>query len=165
MAAVANNPAFAKKAGIPQNVGSDFLAADKGRKFAKGGDMAESKAFEKKEMNFFKKKGAPKSLMKGEAADEGMKKGGCVKMAKGGAVKDIGGKNAIGTSAKIPKPANANMPPKSRSDLPGGKYFKPTVGEGIEKNYKANTQFVKHKNGDGIIQRGFSKKISGSKEI
>jgi len=40
MAAIANNPAFAKKVGIPQSVGSDFTQADKGRKFAKGGDMA-----------------------------------------------------------------------------------------------------------------------------
>jgi len=39
MAAVAHNPAFAKKAGVPQSVGKDFNEADKGRKFAKGGDM------------------------------------------------------------------------------------------------------------------------------
>ena len=39
MEAVAHNPAFAKKAGIPQSVGKDFSAADKGRKFFKGGDM------------------------------------------------------------------------------------------------------------------------------
>ena len=39
MAAVANNPAFAKKVGVPQSVGKDFSAADKGRKFSKGGDM------------------------------------------------------------------------------------------------------------------------------
>ena len=39
MAAVANNPAFAKKAGVPQSVGKDFNEADKGRKFSKGGDM------------------------------------------------------------------------------------------------------------------------------
>jgi hypothetical protein len=36
---VAHNPAFAKKAGVPQSVGKDFSSADKGRKFAKGGDM------------------------------------------------------------------------------------------------------------------------------
>jgi len=36
MAAVANNPAFAKKAGVPQSVGKDFTEADKGMKF-KGG--------------------------------------------------------------------------------------------------------------------------------
>jgi hypothetical protein len=39
MAAVANNPEFAKKAGVPQSVGKDFSEADKGRKFLKGGDM------------------------------------------------------------------------------------------------------------------------------
>ena len=39
MAAVANNPAFAKKAGVPQSVGKDFSVADKGRTFSKGGDM------------------------------------------------------------------------------------------------------------------------------
>ena len=40
MQAVAHSPAFAKKAGVPQSVGRDFTAADKGRKFSKGGDMA-----------------------------------------------------------------------------------------------------------------------------
>ena len=39
MAAVANNPTFAKKAGVPQSVGKEFNEADKGRKFSKGGDM------------------------------------------------------------------------------------------------------------------------------
>jgi hypothetical protein len=39
MAAVANNPAFAKKAGVPQSVGKEFTNADKGRKFSKGDDM------------------------------------------------------------------------------------------------------------------------------
>ncbi len=43
MAAVANNPAFAKKAGVPQSVGKDFNDADKGRKFSKGGDMKKMK--------------------------------------------------------------------------------------------------------------------------
>ena len=36
MAAVANNPKFAKKAGVAQSVGEDFLQADKGRKFGTG---------------------------------------------------------------------------------------------------------------------------------
>ena len=36
MAAVANNPEFAKKAGVPQSVGKEFTAADKGAK-PKGG--------------------------------------------------------------------------------------------------------------------------------
>ena len=76
MAAVANNPAFAKKAGVPQSVGKEFTQADKGRKFAKGGDMKESKAMVKKEIGFMKKAGAPKSMIKHEKAEAGMKKGG-----------------------------------------------------------------------------------------
>ena len=39
MAAVANNPAFAKKAGVPQSVGKEFNNADKGKTFKQGGDM------------------------------------------------------------------------------------------------------------------------------
>jgi hypothetical protein len=42
MEAVAHNPAFAKKAGVPQSVGQDFSKADKGRKFSKGGEMKHS---------------------------------------------------------------------------------------------------------------------------
>lgn len=79
MAAVAKNPAFAKKVGVPASVGQDFLNADKGRKFKEGGDMKESKAMIGKEMAFMKKKGAPKSMIKHEMAEAGMKK-----MAKGG---------------------------------------------------------------------------------
>mgnify|MGYP000306604825 CR=1 FL=1 len=37
MAAVANNPKFAKKVGIPQSVGKDYVKADEGRKFRSGG--------------------------------------------------------------------------------------------------------------------------------
>lgn len=39
MAAVAHNPAFAKKVGIPQSVGQEFNQADKGKTFKKGGIM------------------------------------------------------------------------------------------------------------------------------
>jgi len=37
MAAIANNPKFAKKVRVPQSVGKDFEEADKGKKFAGGG--------------------------------------------------------------------------------------------------------------------------------
>ena len=44
MAAVANNPKFAKKAGIPQNVGADYMKADKKvKKYNRGGVMAHDK--------------------------------------------------------------------------------------------------------------------------
>lgn len=107
MAMVANDPAAAKRVGIPQSVGQEFVKADKGRKFgsggtrtrpdvqkinrpqtnqgkaeffAKGGDMKESKAMMKKEVGFMKKAGAPKSMIKHEEAEmKGMKK-----MASGG---------------------------------------------------------------------------------
>ena len=39
MALVANDPAAAKRLGIPQKVGKEFMKADKGRKFAGGGEM------------------------------------------------------------------------------------------------------------------------------
>ena len=39
MAAVAHSPEFAKKVGIKQSVGKDFMAADKGKKFKEGGMM------------------------------------------------------------------------------------------------------------------------------
>lgn len=111
MDAVAHNPEFAKKAGVPQAVGKDFSEASKGMKFsggprsradvqainkpktnqgrnelfAKGGEMKESKAMAKKEISFMEKKGAPKSMIKHEKEEYGMKKGGGVKkMAKGG---------------------------------------------------------------------------------
>ena len=37
MAAVAKNPAFSKKVGVPSSVGEEFLKADKGKKFGTGG--------------------------------------------------------------------------------------------------------------------------------
>ena len=115
MDAVAHNPAFAKKAGVPQSVGKDFSSASKGMKFgkgtgtradsqtannpktnhgqkalfSKGGSMAESKAMMKKEVSFMKAKGAPKSMVKHEMKEADMKKmaNGGITSAKMGAVK------------------------------------------------------------------------------
>jgi hypothetical protein len=105
MAAVANNPAFAKKANIPQSVGQEFVKADKGR-FNKGGDMKESKAMMGKELAFMKKKGAPKSMVKHEMAEmKGMKKGGKA-YASGGYVRAADGVASKGkTKAKQVKMA------------------------------------------------------------
>ena len=41
MAAVANNPAFAKKVGISKSVGEEFMKADKTKKFGSGGALKE----------------------------------------------------------------------------------------------------------------------------
>ena len=78
MRAVAHSPSFAKKVGVPMSVGREFTKAE-------GGEMKESKAMMKKEVSFMKKKGAPKSMIKHEMAEAGMKYGGKVKkMAMGG---------------------------------------------------------------------------------
>jgi hypothetical protein len=97
MAAVANNPAFAKKAGVPQSVGKDFSNADKGKTFKRGGDMAKANPFmemiaKKKAMAAGKKSEMPskmgKPVMKKgmDTAKDGMKK-----MAKGGMAYAKGG--------------------------------------------------------------------------
>ena len=78
MQAVANNPKFAKKVGVPTSVGKEFTKS--------GGGMAESKKMVGKEISFMKKKGAPAAMIKHEKGEmAGMKKGGMPKkMANGG---------------------------------------------------------------------------------
>jgi len=53
MEMVAHSPAMAKKVGVPQSVGKEFAAADKGKKFKGGGmaksDMKEDMAMDKKQ--------------------------------------------------------------------------------------------------------------------
>jgi hypothetical protein len=111
MAAIAHNPAFAKKVGIPQSVGMDFNKADKGKKFRSGGmaksDMKEDmkmdkaqdkamiqKAFKQHDMQEHKGgKGTTLKLAKGGSASsradgcatKGKTKGTMIKMKMGGA--------------------------------------------------------------------------------
>ena len=107
MAAVANNPKFAKKADVPQSVGEDFVAADKVKAsrarpdlqginkpktdhgsmslFNKGGamkDMKQDKAMVKKAVGMH-----DKQMHGGKKTDlETLKKGGKAMMAKGGGI-------------------------------------------------------------------------------
>lgn len=104
MAMVANDPKAAKRMGIPQSVGEDYMKADKGKKFA-GGGMAKDKlkklfkgkdtyAEEVKEARAIKSgKISPEEYAKGEKMEEAkMKKGGKVKcMAGGGFVRAADG--------------------------------------------------------------------------
>lgn len=101
MRAVAHSPEFAKKVGIPVSVGKEFVQADKGHKFKKGGDMAAKKLFggketyseELKEAKAIKSgKITPEQYAKGEKSEEakGMKKGGKC-MAKGGFTRSADG--------------------------------------------------------------------------
>lgn len=89
MEAVAHNPAFAKKVGVPQSVGKDFSTADKGKTFKRGGEMATKMDPRMMAMMAAKKRGAgmaPPPPADGMGGGMGMmKKGGSVKkMAKGG---------------------------------------------------------------------------------
>jgi len=99
MAAIANNPKFAKKVGVPSSVGKEFMSADKGKTFKRGGEMAESKKMVAKEVAFMKKKGAPKSMVKHEESEMAMKKGGKVKKMAGGGLA-AGHKSADGIAKK-----------------------------------------------------------------
>jgi hypothetical protein len=111
MAAVASNPEFAKKAGVPQSVGKEFNQADKGRKFSKGGDM-KSEAMKKggmpmkmkdgKKVPIFMNKGGMSASSMGKVktaapskdgvATKGKTKGTMIAMAKGGKAMKSGGK-------------------------------------------------------------------------
>ena len=70
MEMIAHSPKMAKKAGVPQSVGKDFAAADKGKKFKQGGEMAV-------------KKFDPKKLFKGkESVGEELKEAKAIKSGK-----------------------------------------------------------------------------------
>jgi hypothetical protein len=83
MQAVSHNPAFAKKVNVPQSVGKEFSKS-------KGGPVKESKAMVGKEISFMKKKGAPKSMMKHEMMEAGMKPSRAKKFARGGGIESKG---------------------------------------------------------------------------
>ena len=106
MAAVANNPKFAKKAGVSSAVGKEFLTADKGKTFKEGGTMkkmnpgmmammAKKKPMAKKEMS------AEMPMKKGGMAKKPVKKmmGGGMGYAKGGGI-EVKGKTK-GTMIKM----------------------------------------------------------------
>ena len=78
MAAVANNPKFAKQVGIPQSVGKDYVEADKGRKFKEGGPMSNcgTKRMKSGGMTSMPVK---KMMMGGMTKNSAYKAGGCVK--------------------------------------------------------------------------------------
>ena len=98
MEAVAHNPEFAKKAGVPQSVGKEFSKADKGKTFKRGGEMNPTKMGKPvmKPGMSTAKVGMKKPTPMADTAMPGsmgmMKKGGKVKkMAGGGFVRSADG--------------------------------------------------------------------------
>ena len=98
MAAIANSPSFAKKAGVPMSVGKDFVTADKGKKFSKGGEMKHQDVkMDKKMMQKAVNKHEGR-LHKGESMTK-LAKGG-VAPSKMGSVKTASGRDGIATKGK-----------------------------------------------------------------
>ena len=109
MEAVAHNPKFAKKVGIPQKVGKDFAEADKGKKFKSGGlyenihkKQARIKAGSGERMRKVGAKGAPT-------------KDAFVQAAKTAKMKEGGVSLAVGRGEKLSTKAGAGLTAKGRA--------------------------------------------------
>jgi len=157
MAAIANNPAFAKKVGIPQSVGQDFTTADKGRKFSKGGDMATMNPGFMAMMA--KKKGMhemPDGKMMKDSAMKKMNMGG---MAEGGlSMVSKDGKMVPSFAAD----GKGKMAEGGMTKMASGGSFRASAN-GIATKGKTEGKMVKMANGgfvraaDGCAQRGKTK--------
>ena len=139
MAAVAKNPGFAKKVGIPRSVGQEFLTADKGKKFGDGGAM-------KKKMRKFVDGG-----LSGEAASAGASMGSAAaKKLKQGDLSDLkkaamgaglsAGQMAGGLGRMIGKGATAGL-----SSLGTKKYEAPNDDSDYKKGGKVHSDIAKDK--------------------
>jgi hypothetical protein len=100
MAAIAHNPAFAKKVGVPQSVGKDFNQADKGKKFG-GGGMAKSDMKEDMKMDTAQDKAMIKKAFKQHDAQEHKGgKGTTLKLASGGKASQLNKANGCAIKGK-----------------------------------------------------------------
>ena len=158
MAAVAHNPAFAKKVGIPQSVGKDFSNADKGKTFKKGGDTMATKrdpkmmaalmaARKKPSMPVGGRMGADNQMMQAGSAMPGtpgmpMKKGG---MAKDDKAQD---------KAMIKKA----MKQHDAQEHKGGKGTKLALKNGgMMKKMAGGGLSAGHKDANGVAKKGLTK--------
>jgi len=151
MAAVAHSPEFAKKAGVPVSVGKEFMSADKGKKFNKGGDMKHSDV----KMD---KKVVKKAVKMHDEQLHGGKKTNLTKLAAGGVAKKVtkemeydyktGKKSFAGSTAK--RDAHAEKEGKRvAKDLAYDmkKYAKGGSIDGCAIRGKTKTSMVKMKKG------------------
>ena len=168
MAMVAHNPKMAKKVGVPQSVGAEFTAADKGKKFKTGGGPVFSKI-----KNLFKGKDDPKEELKEAKAIKSGKitpaqyaKGEKMEkampthrgMKKGGKVKCYSGTDESAVKA-TPKPAPKPAPKDDRSafekrldEMPKG--FNP------EPDGKKKGGCIKMKKGGNVGLTNMSEKVT-----
>ena len=154
MAAVANNPAFAKKVGISKSVGEEFMKADKSKKFGSGGalkavDSSDNPGLSKLPTEVRNKMGYMK---KGGMATKKMNMGGMAYKEGGMAKKDMAqdkkmAKKAVGMHEK-------QLHGGKKSDLAalkkggkvkkmaGGGCAKMAKGGGIEKKGKTKGKII-----------------------
>jgi hypothetical protein len=148
MAAVANNPAFAKKVGIKKSVGEEFMKADKAKKFGSGGalkavDSSDNPGLSKLPTEVRNKMGY-------------MKKGGMAteKMNMGGMAYKEGGKADMAQDKKTVKKAvgmhEKQLHGGKKSDLAALKKGGRIASKGehsVQKHSKRGAEMVKMKSG------------------
>ena len=138
MAAIANNPKFAKKVGVFKSVGEEFMKADKGRKFKEGGlketdadsnpGLAKLPTEVRNKMGYMKKGGMASDAKEDMKMDKGQDKAMIKKAFKQhDAQEHKGGK---GTSLKLAK---------------GGSFR--TSANGVATKGKTKGTMIKMKNG------------------
>jgi len=104
MEMIAHSPKMAKKAGVPQSVGQEFVKADKGKKFKEGGMAKEKMHSEKSEMGMDKKQDVAmikKAFKQHDAQEHKGGKGTMLKLKKGGSVRGCGCASKGLTKGKI----------------------------------------------------------------
>ena len=145
MAAVANNPKFAKQVGVKQSVGEDFMKADKGRKFAKGGltrheDEAMDKRMIKKAMGMH-----DNQMHGGKKTDMAkLKKGGNVFSGKETKAEEAKEKKMFGSAAAYKK---AEAKYEGEKMKKGGKITAANYSKEYGKIYRKAVKTKKYEDG------------------
>ena len=147
MAAAAHNPQFAKKVGVPVKVAKEFVSADKGKTFKKGGETMDKKDLAQDKKIIKKAVGLHDKQM------HGGKKTNLSTLKKGGMT--FGGKETKAEEARERKAAPTKAAYK--------KAEMKLEGEGMKRGGCATKKMAKgglaagHKSADGIATKGKTK--------
>jgi len=150
MAAVANNPKFAKKAGLPSAVGKDFLEADKGKKFRSGGLTSKKAGINRQRTNHGKIQMPNYSLLKYAGKKEG---GVTTDNQKDKDMKKMNpGMMAMMAKKKPMKMADGGMPMVMKD----GKKVPAFAADGEGKMAKGGMAKAKMAAGGGMMKKGYA---------
>lgn len=161
MAAVANNPKFAKKVGIPRSVGEDFMEADKGKKFRSGGTS--TKAGINKPRTHHGKIQLPNYSLERYI---GKKEGGVMKESKAMMQKEISFMKKKGAPKSMVKHEMAEAKGMKKGGYAAGGRMASKGEHPVQKQAKRGAMMVKmaagglaagHKSADGIAKKGKTK--------